>query len=120
MSRGKIFLRVNANGDTKEYDNIMLASSDINCNFRNIWLCLQRKRNNCGGYGWVYKEDYDGNYNVFFTKRVFSKKIYSTLLNMEFKSAVEASDYTGISKSSICNYLKGKQVPKNGDVWIYI
>ena len=120
IDHGRIFLRIDKFGNTLQYNNIMKASSDINCNFRNIWICLQKKRNNCGGYGWVYSDEYDGDYIRFFTKKVYSKKIYSTLLDMEFNSAVEASVYTGISAPSICNYLKGKQSPKNGDVWKFI
>lgn len=120
IKHGKRFFRIDKFGIIEIYDNLMIASKENNCNFRNIWLCLNYKRNNCGGYGWVYEDEYDGKYQKIFSKKRFSKKIYSTLLDMEFSSAVEAAKYTGINKSSICNYLKGKQNPKNGDIWKYI
>jgi group I intron endonuclease len=120
VQHGEIFLRIDKFGNTKEYNSIIKAAEELNVNFRNIWFCLNNRRNVCGGFGWCYKEKYNGNFNNFFVKNYFSKKIYSTLLNIEFNSAVDASNYTGINKSSICNYLKGKQNPKNGDKWVYV
>jgi hypothetical protein len=117
---GRSFLRIDNTGYIIEYNNLLMAANEINSSFKNIWLCLNGKRKTCNGYAWVYKEVYSGNYDKFFIKDIYSKKIYSKLLNRTFNSAVEASKETGINKSSICNYLKGKQIPKNGDTWSYL
>lgn len=57
IKTGKRFLRISKDGSVKTYTNILEASRDNCCNFRNIWLCLNGKRKTCVGYNWKYEDD---------------------------------------------------------------
>lgn len=121
IKKGNRFLRIDTFGNTKEYDNLMRASSDNNLSFKNIWLCLNNKRKSCGGFAWCYKDEYDSNFEKYFIRKSKSKKVLLTLSDTKiiFESLKEASEKTGIHKSTLCNYLNGKNIPKSGE-WKYI
>jgi hypothetical protein len=69
----KSFFRISENGDKKLYNNILEASRENKCNFRNIWLCLNNNRKTCVGYAWVYEDSFNGNYSYFFERKTRSK-----------------------------------------------
>ena len=122
VKHGNKFLRIDTIGNTKEYDNLMRASDDNNLSFKNIWLCLNNKRKICGGFAWCYKDEYDSNFEKYFIRKSKSKKVLLTLndnTKIIFESLKDASDKTRIHKSTLCNYLNGKNIPKSGE-WKYI
>jgi hypothetical protein len=55
------------------FSNILEASRENKCNFRNIWLCLNNNRKTCVGYAWVYEDSFNGNYSYFFERKTRSK-----------------------------------------------
>lgn len=123
---GQVFFRISKNGGYKEYHNLMIAAMENDCNFRNIWLCLAGYRKTCSGYIWSYSLDFDLS---LFSKSTNAKGcrlirngevfIFSSI-NPTCVEHNDASVNTGMHKSSICNYLKGKKNPIPGDVWEYI
>ncbi len=119
---GREFYRVDKNGDTELYNNLIKAATDNNLNFRNIWLCLNGLRKTTGGFAWIYCNLYDGRYDHFFIKNDSSISIMVIKDGKEsiFKSSSEASKILNIHKSTICNYLKKKIVPKDGSIWLYV
>lgn len=122
VKHGNKFLRIDTMGNTKEYDNLMRASDDNNVSFKNIWLCLNNKRKRCGGFAWCYKDEYDSNFEKYFIRKSKSKKVLLTLndnTKIIFESLKDASEKTRIHKSTLCNYLKKKIIPKSGN-WEYI
>jgi hypothetical protein len=122
IKHGNSFLRIDTIGNIKEYDNLLKASGDNNLNFKNIWMCLNNKRKSCGGFAWCYKDVYDSNFEKYFTRKGKSKKVLLVLdddSNIVFDSLKEASERTKIHKSTLCNYLNGKKIPKSGK-WQYI
>ncbi len=118
----KSFHRVSKNGELKIYDNILEAARENNCNFRNIWLCLTGGRKICAGFAWVYNDSFDGCHDPFFIRKTNAKniKLISKEIEYNFKSIDEASSKLNIHKSNICQYLKKKVKPRNGDVWEYV
>jgi hypothetical protein len=121
IKNGQEFLRIDSIGNIKEYDNLLKAARDNNLNFRNIWLCLNNKRKRCGEFAWCYKDAYDLNFEKYFIRKNKSKKVLFTLDSNKiiFESLKEASERTGIHKTTLCNYLNGKNIPKSGE-WKYI
>lgn len=84
-------------------------------------MCLNNKRKSCGGFAWCYKDVYDSNFKKYFTRKSKSKRVLLVLddSNIVFESLKEASEKTKIHKSTLCNYLNGKKIPKSGK-WQYI
>lgn len=119
---GKIFYRVDKFGNKKEYYNLMDADRDNNISFKNIWLCLNKKRKTAGNFAWVYKEDIDTDYKIFFSKNTNGYKFiaYNDSETINFKSVTEASNFFKIKRNTISNYLKGKSTPKNGYIFEYV
>lgn len=115
----KKFYRISESGDIKEYDNLIKASQDNDCNYKNIWLCLNNQRKTCNGFAWSYESIFDLKY---FKKNTNSKKcrLKSSGEIILFESLEEATKFTGLNKSTICNYLKNKIKPSNGDIWDYV
>lgn len=68
----KTFLRISNSGEIKTYNNILEASRDNRCNFRNIWACLNNDRKTCVGYAWVYEDKFNGDYSIFFERKLRS------------------------------------------------
>lgn len=120
IKNGNKFLRIDSNGNIKEYNNLLKAARDNNLSFRNIWLCLNNKRKRCGEFAWCYKDDYDLNFEKYFIRKNKSRKVLFILNGNEitFESLKDASQKTGIHKSTLCNYLSGKVIPKSGE-WRY-
>jgi len=115
----KKFYRISESGDIKEYDNLIKASQDNDCNYKNIWLCLNNQRKTCNGFAWSYESIFDLKY---FKKNTNAKKcrLKSSGEILLFESLEEATKFTGLNKSTICNYLKNKIKPSNGDIWDYV
>ena len=116
----KIFLRIDKNNYIKEYDNLMEAERENKISFKNIWLVLKKQRQFAGEYVWIYKDEYYKN-NNYFEKKSNGKKIKVTFNNLThiFNSSIEASEKLGIHKTTICNYLKGKN-KKQGYIFEYV
>jgi predicted GIY-YIG superfamily endonuclease len=117
---GEIFYRVDIFGNKKEYSNLMDADRDNNISFKNIWMCLNKKRKTTGKFAWIYKTD-QSDYKSFFIKETRGKKIKACNNHeiIEFNSINAASIFFKMRRSTIVNYIKNKQ-PKNGFIFEYV
>lgn len=98
----------------KRYISINQAKRENNFHKENISLCCCHKRNPSNGFIWRYDGDYDVSYKKKkFTKPISVYDINSNLIS-DFDSAVEASEYTKVSRSDICECCKGRKQSVNG------
>ena len=103
----------------KSFNTLTEASEYVGCAYTGISACCSKKRGTCGGYHWIYLEDYNKN-EIPNTTSNYRKKVYCLELNKTYNSLAEASRDTGDSKSAICNCCKGKKESVNGHHWEYI
>lgn len=57
----------------KEFKNGSVAAKELNLNYISLNRCLNSYINNCGGYGWCYKK----NYNKYKLPKNYALKLYS-------------------------------------------
>lgn len=126
IRKGEEFLMVDFNGVIiKKYCNIIQASEDIGCNYRNIHECLKGNRRSCGGFFWFYIDEYsDKKVNSIKEVKTNSKSVYKIDIKTgkilkKFKSVKEASIDGGVSPSSISNNCKGKTMTCKGYKYKY-
>lgn len=98
----------------KRYISIKQAKKENGFHKENISLCCQHKRNQSNGYIWRYDGDTDVSYKKMkFTRPVRAYDVNSNFIS-DFNSAVEASKFTNVSRSDICECCKGRKYSVNG------
>jgi len=121
---GQKIYRIDKYGIFTNYDNLMCASRENNLSFKNIWLCLNKKRKTCGDFAWIYESEIsDVDYNNFFNKKTkgFKVSAYNENKNeyMEFNSLTEASNHFSMKRSTISKYIEECK-SRNGYKFKYI
>lgn len=118
----KSVCRVDNYGVITIYESLMCASRENNLSFKNIWLCLNKKRKTCGNFAWVYESEInDLDYNIFFNKKTNGFKVcaYNEYDYIEFKSLTEASNHFNMKMSTISKYIQ-EDKSRNGYKFKYI
>jgi len=112
---GSTFYRIDKFGFKKIYNNIMDADREMNISFKNIWLCLNKKRKTAGGYAWVYENEFNGEFDFFFEKKSkgFKVRAKSHISELYFSSLTEAAKNFKIKTSTLKKYIDKNQ-SKNG------
>lgn len=97
----------------KIYDTVLSAATDVGAHGSEISACCRGKINSAGGLRWLYLEDATEekikeflNIDISYGK---PKPIYCVELDMTFKNAKEAGNYTGIVSSNIIAVCKGRK-----------
>ena len=105
----------------KVFNSIKEAKEELNV--YNISYCCSGKAKTCGGYHWMYYEDYLNNpekaEEIVGKRKGNSKKVYCIELDRIFDSIREASKELKIDRHGIANACKGILETYSNYHWIY-
>lgn len=108
-----------------EFSSISKAANKLGINAKSIWDTAHGKQKHAGGYGWIYKDDYNKNIDLV-ARSTTTLKIRPILqcddkgrTIAEFDSISQAERETGISWSPIQRALRGEQKHAGGYIWKY-
>ena len=103
----------------KTYSSFHEIERELGVKCYNIHSCCNRKQKTAYGYLWRYEEDTDTSYEIKTTAKPVMQYDLEGNFIKEYKSAVEVENLLGISRTSLCDALKGRQNAAGGYKWKY-
>lgn len=124
IAKGKPVLQFSPQGELlADYRSAHIADDITGIDYSSICACCRREQQTAGGYQWRYKDDANDiqQLDTFIHKQVavIQYDLDGTKI-AEFLSLKEASEKTGISKSTICRVCNGKGQTAGGYRWSYL
>lgn len=104
------------------FDNAHDAERQTGISNKTIWLAVNHKQQQSGGFQWRYEDDPTPVENLSLGKIRISKEVQQLKNNQiikTFKTAAEASRQTGISDAMIRRVCQGKSKTAGGYEWKY-
>jgi len=100
------------------FECLLSAANAVGANKRSISKACLGIIKTCKGYYWSYSSTFPINFKDKRKKKVIQLDLDDCFI-CEFKSVVEASEFTGINKSSIAKVCRGERNHAGGYRWIY-
>jgi plasmid maintenance system antidote protein VapI len=108
-----------------EFKSLNEASDKLNINATNIGSCCRGRTKTCGGFRFMFKEDYkpEIDYLLNFKKHINNKEIIQFDLSFnkleEYSSVSSAAKKLSINRSGIDDCCNGKQKTANGFIFMF-
>ena len=117
-------LQIDLNGNViAHWFGITKAAEMLNLDHRQIWNCASKKYHTktCGGYIWVYEDEYD-TFDLNYYTDTRNKPIRQYTLDWKLVKKWESSEatkYIGYEPTTIALVCKGKFKKAYGYIWTY-
>lgn len=122
IAKGLKVIQYSLSGDyINEFESAQQASNLTGIDHWSICACCRKEYKHSGGFQWRYASDKEEvkslSIRTNFTVLQINKETNEIIA--EFSSLAEASKFTGIASSTICNVCKGKGKTAGGFKWQY-
>jgi len=126
-SDGRHIIQFDDNGNIiAEYNSAAQASEKIGVNQKSIWDAAHGVQKRAGGYGWIYKDEYDNGKSIPVYKNtpgasapraVIQYKLDGKTIVAKYDSISDAARRSGVGYHSIHDAARGIQKTGGGYIW---